>query len=143
MTRSSIRDVAAETRRLLSPAANLKYPQRKGNVEVQATRIILEAHCALGTTAFGSDFSSFAIARVSGHIVDESTSSGCLYRTLLRRLGLPSAMVTLDLFDPVTSRKKHYQSWRLKRGSWRRSSRHRDCLRRSVFHLLENSACRW
>ena len=130
MTRVSIRDVAAETG--YSPATVSNVLNEKGNVGAKATHIILEAIARLGYSR-SAQISRiiFAIARVNGHIVDESAFQAGVYTGIeraARRLGLPSAMVTLDLPDPV----KHCRAG-TKRGSWRRSSRHRDCLRRSVF----------
>ena len=107
MTRVSIRDVAAETG--YSPATVSNVLNEKGNVGAKATHIILEAIARLGYSR-SAQISRiiFAIARVNGRIVDESTFQAGVYTGIeraARRLGLPSAMVTLDLPDPVTSRK--------------------------------------
>ncbi|MBF0954727.1 MAG: LacI family DNA-binding transcriptional regulator, partial [Atopobium sp.] len=107
MTRVSIRDVAAETG--YSPATVSNVLNEKGNVGAKATHIILEAIARLGYSR-SAQISRiiFAIARVNGHIVDESAFQAGVYTGIeraARRLGLPSAMVTLDLPDPVTSRK--------------------------------------
>jgi len=107
MTRVSIRDVAAETG--YSPATVSNVLNEKGNVGAKATNIILEAIARLGYSR-SAQISRiiFAIAHVNGRIVDESTFQAGVYTGIeraARRLGLPSAMVTLDLPDPVTSRK--------------------------------------
>ncbi|UQF78341.1 MAG: LacI family DNA-binding transcriptional regulator [Lancefieldella parvula] len=134
MTRVSIRDVAAETG--YSPATVSNVLNEKGNVGAKATHIILEAIVRLGYSR-SAQISRiiFAIARVNGRIVDESAFQAGVYTGIeraARRLGLPSAMVTLGPPRPCYQQKKHCRAG-TKRGSWRRSSRHRDCLRRSVF----------
>ena len=72
MTRVSIRDVAAETG--YSPATVSNVLNEKGNVGAKATNIILEAIARLGYSR-SAQISRiiFAIARVNGRIVDEST----------------------------------------------------------------------
>ena len=103
MTRVSIRDVAAETG--YSPATVSNVLNEKGNVGAKATNIILKAIARLGYSR-STQISRiiFAIARVNGRIVDESTFQTGVYTGIeraARRLGLPSAMVTLSLWEPL------------------------------------------
>ncbi len=79
MTRSSIRDVAAETGCLLQPS--LMSLNEKSNVGAKAT-IILEAIARLVATArLQISLCILRFARVGGHIVDRKRlSSRRLYR---------------------------------------------------------------
>ena len=101
MGRVSIRDIAAETG--YSPATVSNVLNEKGNVGAKATGIILEAVKRLGyRRASQLEKVVFAVARMSGRIVDESPFHAVVYAGVERaakRLGLKSSMVTLDLTD--------------------------------------------
>ena len=139
MTRVSIRDVAAETG--YSPATVSNVLNEKGNVGAKATNIILEAIARLGYSR-STQISRiiFAIARVNGRIVDESTFQAGVYTGIeraARRLGLPSAMVTTPL--PA---EKTLQSWNKTRelASFFSPPRLSPTI---SFPCWRNSACRW
>ena len=101
MGRVSIRDIAAATG--YSPATVSNVLNKKGNVGAKASSIILDAVQRMGYhRANQLERVIFAVARVTGRIVDESPFHPGVYAGIERgakALSLKAAMTTLDPTD--------------------------------------------